>query len=57
MPGAGVSHTRRRMGIVNPFSGPADRRRARRASWAFNHALDAYARTLSRLERPVGVHG
>ena len=45
------------MGIVNPFSGPADRRRARRASWAFNHALDAYARTLSRLERPVGVLG
>jgi hypothetical protein len=45
------------MGIVNPFSGPVDRRRTRRASWAFNHALDAYARTLSRLERPVGVIG
>jgi hypothetical protein len=45
------------MGIVNPFSGPAERRRARRVSWAFNHALDAYGRTLSRLEREVGVLG
>src|SRR3954462_484928 len=45
------------MGIVNTFSGPAERRHARRTSWAFNHALDAYARTLSRLERQVGVLG
>jgi hypothetical protein len=45
------------MAILEPISGPLERRRTRRATWAFNHELDAYARTLSRIERPAGVTG
>lgn len=45
------------MAIRNPISGGLERRRARRATWAFNHALDAYARTLARIEQPVGALG
>jgi hypothetical protein len=43
------------MGIHNPISAGLERRRARRAAWSFNHALDAYARTVSRIERAAGV--
>jgi hypothetical protein len=52
-----VPHTPRRMATRNPISGGLERRRARRATWAFNHALDTYARTLARIERPVGALG
>jgi hypothetical protein len=43
------------MGFLEPIFGALERRRARRAGWAFNHALDAYARTLSRIERPAAA--
>jgi hypothetical protein len=47
------------MGLLEPIVGaPAralERRRVRRATWAFNHELDAYARTLARIEAPAGV--
>jgi hypothetical protein len=47
------------MGILVPMlCAPAralERRRVRRATWAFNHELDAYARKLSRIEGPAGV--
>jgi hypothetical protein len=39
------------MGLLDPIFFMAARRRHRRARWAFNHELDAYARTLSRVER------
>jgi hypothetical protein len=42
------------MRLLEPIFGALERRRARRAGWAFNHELDAYARTLSRIERPAG---
>lgn len=42
------------MGFLEPISGVLERRRVRRASWAFNHELGAYARTLARIERPAG---
>jgi hypothetical protein len=46
------------MGLLGPITGGSGKRRARRASWAFNHELDAYARTLGRLERkPADVMG
>jgi hypothetical protein len=45
------------MGTLGPISSGLERRRTRRATWALNHALDAYARTLSRIERPAGVVG
>jgi hypothetical protein len=45
------------MGLLEPIFGALERRRVRRASWAFNHELGAYARTLSRTERPAGVIG
>ena len=45
------------MAIRNPISDGLERRRARRATWAFNHALDAYSRTLGRIEVPVGALG
>jgi hypothetical protein len=45
------------MRLLGPIFGVLDRRRLRRARWAFNHELDAYARTLSRIERPAGVTG
>ena len=57
MRSAGDPHTPRRMGIVDPIFGTLERRRVRHASWAFNHELDAYARALSRIERPAGVTG
>jgi hypothetical protein len=43
------------MGLLEPIFGALERRRVRRARWAFNHELDAYARMLSRIERPAGV--
>jgi hypothetical protein len=45
------------MGLLDPIFGALERRRVRRASWAFNHELDAYARTLSRIEHPAGAVG
>jgi hypothetical protein len=45
------------MAYQGPISAARERRRERRARWAFNHELDAYTRTLSRLERPAGVPG
>ncbi|MEA2383009.1 MAG: hypothetical protein QOH72_2980 [Solirubrobacteraceae bacterium] len=45
------------MGLLGPIFVVLERRRERRARWAFNHELDAYARTLSRVERPAGVIG
>jgi hypothetical protein len=39
------------MGLLDPILFMAARRRHRRARWAFNHELDAYARTLNRVER------
>jgi hypothetical protein len=46
------------MRLLGPISGGRHKRRARRASWAFNHELDAYARTLARIERrPADVMG
>jgi hypothetical protein len=43
------------VGLLEPIFGALERRRVRRARWAFNHELDAYARTLSRIELPAGV--
>jgi hypothetical protein len=45
------------MGNLGPISNGLERRRARRATWFFNHALDAYTRTLSRIEQPAGELG
>jgi hypothetical protein len=45
------------MGIIKPINGLVERRRVRLARWGFNHELDAYARTLSRIERPAGETG
>jgi hypothetical protein len=43
------------MGLLEPIFFALERRRTRRARWAFNHELDAYARTLARIERPAAV--
>jgi hypothetical protein len=45
------------MGPFRPIFDALEQRRARRASWAFNHEITLYARTLARVERPAGVVG
>jgi hypothetical protein len=46
------------MRLPVPIFGARHKRCARRASWAFNHELDAYARTLARIERrPADLMG
>jgi hypothetical protein len=45
------------MGPFRPIFDALEQRRFKRVSWAFNHEITLYARTLARVERPVGVVG